>query len=99
MIIEKLNHVMFIKQKNTLPCRPHKTKISIHSLLFRPRPSSPTHVISAPPQLAEFRFGPAQLGFKVQDFVLGCSFLGDSVLLGLFHLPRRNRGGGAYLTG
>lgn len=78
--------------KNTLPCRPQEAKISIHSLLFCPLPSSPTHIVPAPPQLAEFSFGPAQLGLKVQDFALSSSLLGNCVLLGLFHLPRRHRG-------
>lgn len=63
-------------------------------------PPSPTHVLTAPPQLAQLRFGPAQLRLKVQDFVLGCSFLGSRVLLGLVHLPRRHGvEGGAYRQG
>lgn len=63
------------------------------SCLLSPLTPSKTHIVPAPPQLAELSLGPAQLGLKVQDFVLGCSLLGRCVLLGLFHLPRKQRGG------
>lgn len=95
MIREKEKHVMFIKTTNkTLrPAGPGR-----QNLTPLPGALQPTHVVTAAPQLAEFSFGSAQLGLKVQDFVLGCSLLGDCMLLGLFHLPRRHNGDAAYLT-
>lgn len=67
------------------------------SCLLSPPTPSKTHIIPAPPQLAELSLGPAQLGLKVQDFVLGCALFGGCVLLGLFHLPRKQRGGAGLL--
>lgn len=77
-----------------MPCRRQEAQPSTHTLLVCYHPRYPqTHVVPAPPQLAELGLGPAQLGLKVQDLVLGCSLLGGCVLLGLFHLPRKHRGG------
>lgn len=88
-LLEK-NLIMLSSKNNKTPGPAGPRKPESQSSPFSSLPSSsPTHVISAPPQLVEFSFGPAQLGLKVQDFVLGHSLLGDCVLLGLFHLPRR----------
>lgn len=53
---------------------------------------SAIRIITSPPQLAKFCLGPAQLSLKVQDFALGCSFLGECLFLGLLHLHTKYRG-------